>query len=140
MKNIDFSVIKELNNLLKTQGLKSIRIKMGDDEIEVQAHPHATTDKPVLLKPTHTAAPTASQPSINSPMIGTAYLAPNPDAKPFIEVGQHVEPGQVVCIIEAMKMFTKIKADHAGTVSKIFIENQQPVEFGQPLFEITPHV
>jgi acetyl-CoA carboxylase biotin carboxyl carrier protein len=73
-------------------------------------------------------------------MIGTVYLAPNPDAKPFVEIGQSVEPGQVVCIIEAMKMFTKIKADRAGTISKICIQNQQPVDFGQTLFEIAPHV
>jgi acetyl-CoA carboxylase biotin carboxyl carrier protein len=139
MKKIDFSVIEELNEVLNKHQLKRIRIKNGDTEIELESHSHAA---PAVAAPqiSSTPAQSSNQPSIDSPMIGTVYLAPNPDAKPFVEIGQSVEPGQVVCIIEAMKMFTKIKADRAGTISKICIQNQQPVDFGQTLFEIAPHV
>ena len=142
MKTIDLSVIEKLNEFLNQHQLKKIRVKNGDTEIELETHsptgPISTTAESFSTSAPFEKQP--SQPSIDSPMIGTVYLAPNPDAKSFVEVGQKVESGQVVCIIEAMKMFTKIKADQPGVISKICVQNQEPVDFGQPLFEISSHV
>ncbi len=73
---------------------------------------------------------------ITSPFVGTFYRAPAPDAAPFAEVGQRVEKGQTLCIVEAMKLMNEIEADVSGTVKSIFVENAQPVEFGQKLFSI----
>jgi len=76
---------------------------------------------------------------IRSPIVGTFYRAPNPTASPFVEIGDHVEPGTVLCIIEAMKLMNEITSDVAGEVVKIYVENGQPVEYGQPLFAIKPN-
>jgi len=75
---------------------------------------------------------------IKSPMVGTFYRAPSPDAPPFVEVGQHVSKGQVLCIIEAMKLMNQIESEISGTIEKILIDNAKPVEFGQPLFLVKP--
>jgi acetyl-CoA carboxylase biotin carboxyl carrier protein len=75
---------------------------------------------------------------IKSPMVGTFYRSPAPDAKPYVEVGQNVKPGQVLCIIEAMKLMNEIEAEHAGRVVEVLVENAKPVQFGQPLFLIEP--
>ncbi|MBM93611.1 MAG: acetyl-CoA carboxylase, biotin carboxyl carrier protein [Legionellales bacterium] len=94
----------------------------------VLSHPTAPVSTP-STDDTQTESGTA----IKSPMVGTAYLTPSPDAEPFIKVGQSVSAGQTICLIEAMKMFNKIKAETSGTVKKILIESGQPVEFDQPL-------
>ena len=73
---------------------------------------------------------------MKSPMVGTFYRTPSPDAKPFVEVGQSVKEGQIICIIEAMKLMNEIECDKSGVVSAILVENGQPVEYGQPLFII----
>lgn len=75
---------------------------------------------------------------ITSPMVGTFYRAPAPDAEPFVEVGQRVSAGQTVCIVEAMKLMNEIGCDFNGIIRKIYIENAQPVEYGQPLFAVEP--
>ena len=75
---------------------------------------------------------------IKSPMVGTFYRAPSPEAPPYIEVGQRVNKGDIVCIIEAMKLMNEIKSEFSGVVREILIENGEPVEFGQPLFRIEP--
>ena len=71
-------------------------------------------------------------------MVGTFYRAPAPDAAPFIDVGDHLEKGQVICIIEAMKLMNEVKSEVSGKVVKVLVENGEPVEFGQPLFLIEP--
>ncbi|GBC83131.1 Biotin carboxyl carrier protein of acetyl-CoA carboxylase [bacterium HR10] len=76
---------------------------------------------------------------VTAPLVGTFYRAPSPTASPFVEIGDHVEPGTVLCIIEAMKLMNEITADVAGEVVKIYVENGQPVEYGQPLFAIKPN-
>ncbi|HND98847.1 MAG TPA: acetyl-CoA carboxylase biotin carboxyl carrier protein, partial [Plasticicumulans sp.] len=87
--------------------------------------------------PAAAAAPAApAGHALKSPMVGTFYRAPAPGAKPFVEVGQHVSVGDVVCVIEAMKMFNQIEADRAGTISAVLVESGQPVEFDQPLIVI----
>jgi len=76
---------------------------------------------------------------VKSPIVGTFYAAPNPNAEPFVSIGGRVETGQVLCIIEAMKLMNEIESEVAGEVVKIFVENGQPVEYGEPLFGIHPH-
>lgn len=82
------------------------------------------------------AADSASYHTINSPIVGTFYRSPNPESDPFVEVGSEVQPGTVLCIVEAMKLMNEIESDVRGKVARILVENGQPVEFGQPLFQI----
>ena len=84
------------------------------------------------------AAPKPTGLEVKSPMVGTFYRAPAPEAPPFVEVGQEVEPGQVLCIIEAMKLMNEIKAEIKGRILQILVENGQPVQFGQALFLVEP--
>ncbi len=92
---------------------------------------------------TGAAPPPAAAPShlveIKSPMVGTFYSAPEPGAEPYAKVGSRVAAGQVVCIIEAMKIMNEIESEVAGVVREVLVENAQPVEFGQPLFRVDPH-
>lgn len=85
----------------------------------------------------HATAAPDERPAIRSPMVGTFYRSTNPDADPFVEVGDHFEEGKVLCIIEAMKVMNEIKAERSGTIAEILVQNGQPVEFGQPLFRTT---
>jgi len=84
------------------------------------------------------AIPTSTETEIKSPMIGTFYRAPSPEAANYIEVGMEVNPDTVVCIIEAMKVMNEIKAEAKGVITQVLVENAKPVEFGQPLFKIRP--
>jgi acetyl-CoA carboxylase biotin carboxyl carrier protein len=94
---------------------------------------------PTAAAPTPAPAPAAeSLPSINSPMVGTFYASPAPDAPPYVSVGKVVTPESVVCIIEAMKVMNEIKAEMSGTITEILVESGKPVEFGKPLFRIRP--
>lgn len=88
--------------------------------------------------PSKTAEPPKNTIFIRSPMVGTFYRAPSPDKPPYVEVGDIVQPGQVVCIIEAMKLFNEIQAETAGKIVRILVENAHPVEYDQPLFELEP--
>lgn len=85
-----------------------------------------------------TEKPAAKNAEIKAPMVGTFYHAPSPEAAPFIEVNQIIEPGQVICIIEAMKLMNEIKSEIKGKILEILVENAEPVEFGQPMFLIEP--
>ncbi len=102
-------------------------------------HPssHVSSDKPER-KEEGTAEDNGKLVTIKSPMIGTFYLSPNPDAQPFVQVGDRVNIGQTVCIVEAMKLFNEIESEHAGTVVKILVDDASPVEYDQPLFLIDP--
>ncbi len=95
---------------------------------------------PAPESPAAPAEPSAAEELhlIKSPIVGTFYESPAPDAEPFVRVGDHVEPGQVLCIIEAMKLMNEIESDVAGEIIRIHVENGQPVEYGQPLFSIRP--
>lgn len=97
------------------------------------ALPTATATEPVEAKP---STQEIKGHSVRSPMVGTVYLAPTPGAKPFVEVGQRVEAGHVICLIEAMKMYNQIEADKSGVISARLVDNEQPVEYDQPLFII----
>lgn len=120
-----------------------LRLRYGAEVVTVAA-PHAVAaHAPVAhaapaQAPAHAPAAAAEQPSrvvtVEAPMVGTLYRSSAPGAKPFVEVGDRVQKGQVLCIIEAMKLMNDIQSDAMGTVAKIFVENGQPVEYGQPLF------
>ncbi len=88
--------------------------------------------------PSQTPPPAENLHTVHSPIVGTLYRAPAPDADPFVTVGQHVQVGDTLCIVEAMKLMNEIESDVAGTITKILVENSQPVEYNQPIFLIKP--
>lgn len=102
----------------------------------LHAESGAISSKPEVASPAQPDEPLNSHHILQSPMVGTFYHSPSPDAKPFVTVGDSVKQGQTVCIIEAMKILNEIEADQSGTIVKILVQNGQGVEFGQPLFEI----
>ena len=97
---------------------------------------YAAAPAPVAAAPLEAKAAAAHPGTVNSPMVGTAYRRPSPEAKPFIEIGAQVKEGETLCIIEAMKILNEIEADKSGTVTRVMAENGQAVEYGQPLFVI----
>ncbi len=107
----------------------------------VMAHPAAAPGSQPTVPPTvEQSPPTPAEnlPSIKSPMVGTLYLASDPQTPAFVSVGSRVTSATVVCIIEAMKVFNEIKAEVAGTVTEVLVKNEDPVEFGQPMFVVRP--
>jgi acetyl-CoA carboxylase biotin carboxyl carrier protein len=156
---MDIRKVKKLIELLEESDIDELEIKEGEESVRISRHssnpqpfyapPYMTAPAPApapALAPAAAAAPAetetrASTESINghvvkSPMVGTFYRSPSPGSPAFVEVGQNVKVGDVVCIIEAMKMMNQIEADKAGTVEAILIEDGQPVEFDQPLVTI----
>lgn len=150
---MDIRKIKRLIQLLEESGINEIEIKEGEESLRISRGssiaPVAPPAQYTVAAPAPAAAPAAPAPSsepaapaipeghvVKSPMVGTFYRAPSPGAKPFTEVGTRVKAGDVLCIIEAMKMLNQIEADKDGVVISILVENGQPVEFDQPLFVI----
>jgi acetyl-CoA carboxylase biotin carboxyl carrier protein len=142
--------IREILELLKGSDVSEFELGRGDTVLKLRRGP---ANAPVVLPPSAPAAParaasvppaTASVPpmptykEILSPIVGTFYRSPAPDAAPFVEVGTRVVKGQVLCIVEAMKIMNQIESDTTGTISAIIVENAQPVAYGQALFHITP--
>ncbi|MDG2251478.1 MAG: acetyl-CoA carboxylase biotin carboxyl carrier protein [Gammaproteobacteria bacterium] len=142
---MDIRKVKKLIELLEASDVAEIEIKEGEEAVRISRSPTvvATTAAAPLSAPA-AAAPVASvaePPStqgvpIQSPMVGSFYRAPSPSSPPFVEVGTHVKVGDVVCIVEAMKMMNQIEADHSGVVEAILVEDGEPVEFDQPLMTI----
>ena len=147
--------IKEIINLMNENDLAEIEVEREGLKLKVKkAYPEVGVPvmRPPLeyrleTPPSATAAPVASSPGeilaknqkdIVSPMVGTFYRSPSPESPPFVEIGQVVEMGQVVCIVEAMKLMNEIKSEVRGKVVQVLVENAQPVEFGQPLFLVEP--
>jgi acetyl-CoA carboxylase biotin carboxyl carrier protein len=143
---IDAAAIRELAKLLDETGLTEIEVEQGDQRIRVRrqfggrnAHPGPVSAAPVTLAPPALTAsddPAKHPGVLTSPMVGVAYLGPEPGARPFAEVGSQVVPGQTLLIVEAMKTMNQIPAPRAGTVTRILIEDGQPVEYGEPLMII----
>lgn len=145
---MDLRKIKTLIELLEASDIAEIEVKEGDDAVRISRPmaANAATVVPVAAPAAApaaapSAAPPAAAPSstgvtITSPMVGTFFMAPSPEAPPFVEIGQHVNRGDTICIIEAMKMFNQIEAEKSGTIKAILVESGQPVEFGQDLFVI----
>lgn len=155
---MDLRSIRKLLEIVQAHDIAEIEIKEGDTNIRItkQVEPvimQAPAQQVVQAAPAAAPAPAAqSMPAadsapapapaeesghvVKSPMVGTFYAAPAPDADPFVKVGDHVSAGDTLCIIEAMKIMNPIEADVSGTIKKILVENAEPVEFGQPLFVI----
>lgn len=148
---MDLRKIKTLIDLVAESGISELEITEGEGKVRIvkedtrpPAMPAASTvtvpaaAAPVAPVPAAPAAepapaPTPTGHTVKSPMVGSFYRAANPEADPFVEVGQRVEQGATLCIIEAMKLLNEIEADKSGTVTAILVENGEPVEFGQPL-------
>ena len=149
---MDIRKVKKLIELLEASSVDEIEIKEGEESVRISRNtgaPIAMAASPVPAAPAMPApvapalAPApAPAPAVNtddavkSPMVGTFYRSPSPEAPSFVEVGQSVRAGDVLCIVEAMKMMNQIEADRAGTVTAIHAENGEPVEFDQPLITI----
>jgi len=146
---MDINKVKKLVDIIQGTDITEIEIESGETAIRISrqqttATPIITTQPTIQTAPQPTAPtqqPTPQEPTeqghiMKSPMVGTFYRAPSPGAPSFSEVGQTVKKGDIICIIEAMKMMNQIEADHAGVIKTIHIENGQPVEFDQPLFTI----
>ena len=148
----DTKRVKELVALMEENGLTEIELAEDKSRIVLRRGTHLTAPAaqaaPTLL-PTAPHAPTPPAPAakpaedeklatIKSPMVGTYYAAPSPDAAPYVSVGSAIDEKTVVCIIEAMKVFNPIPADVSGTIAKVLVTNGQVVEYGQPLFLVKP--
>ena len=152
---MDIRKIKKLVELLEHSSLTEMEIIEGEETVKLsrlaQAPQTAPTQTHVLQAavptspavnntPTETAVNTeASEPTgllVRSPMVGTFYASPSPDSEAFVKVGQSVNTGDTLCMVEAMKMFNQIESEHKGKIKRILVENGQPVEFDEPLFEI----
>lgn len=150
---MDIRKIKKLIELLEETGIAEIEIKEGEESLRLSrygSHTEAPQVKYVSAPQIAAAQPGSSAPApenkpiekapsghqLRSPMVGTMYTSPSPDAAPFVTLGQSVKVGDTVCIIEAMKMFNEIEADRAGTITAILISNGDPIEYDQPLFTI----
>ena len=157
---MDIKEIKAVIDLMRKNSLTEFEYEKDGTKIRIQrgpdGKPQVFSSSPNLLAtptlvPITTALPSAplapsptptpsaeSLPTINSPMVGTFYGSPAPDAPAYISVGTAVTPESVVCIIEAMKVMNEIKAEMSGTITEILVESGKPVEFGKPLFRIRP--
>jgi len=149
---MDIRKVKKLIELLEASDVAEIEIKEGEESVRIsRASKSAPSQLAFQQGPTPLRAPAAPiEPEstatavaaavkgnvIQSPMVGTFYRAPSPSSPPFVEVGTHVKVGDVVCIVEAMKMMNQIEADHAGVVEAILVEDGEPVEFDQALITI----
>jgi acetyl-CoA carboxylase biotin carboxyl carrier protein len=149
---MDLRKLKTLIELVESSGIAELEISEGEERVRItRSLPgHASSPAPAarpepvtLVTANGTAGAAALAPAsgteghvVKSPMVGTFYRSASPGAKPFVEVGDSVQVGDPLCIIEAMKLMNEIEADQAGTVKAILIENGQPVEYGQPLIVI----
>jgi acetyl-CoA carboxylase biotin carboxyl carrier protein len=157
---MDIRKIKKLIELLEESGIAEIEIKEGEEalrisrlsaggalaqavpQVNVAAAPAGASAAPVAAPAAIAAAegaapkPKPNEHVITAPMVGTFYASPSPGAKAFVEIGDEIKVGQVLCIIEAMKMMNQIEADRAGRITSIMARNGDPVEFGQPLFVV----
>lgn len=142
---MDIRKIKKLIDLLREAGIAEIEIREGDQSVRI-TRDHAPSmpvsrveqvlPQPAVASSNDTADALPRGHTVSSPMVGTLYIASSPGATPFVTIGQRVEVGDTLCIIEAMKILNQIEADRAGVIAAILVENGQPVEYGEPLFII----
>jgi acetyl-CoA carboxylase biotin carboxyl carrier protein len=154
---VDLKDIKAIIDLMKKNSITEFELERQDSKIRLKrgfnstAAPAVANEEPVSfpavqplvsapnLPPAGTAQAVATgEIEIKSPMIGTFYRAPSPEAASYVEIGSEVNPDTVVCIIEAMKVMNEIKAEAKGVITQVLVENAKPVEFGQPLFKVRP--
>lgn len=151
---MDIRKLKKLIELVEDSGIAELEITEGEESVRIARYP-APGSVPQQPAPPPAAAPQPAEAAggtddsgdageddapeghvVRSPMVGTFYRAPSPDAKPFVEVGDQIGPNDTLCIIEAMKMLNQIEAEVSGEISAVLAENGQPVEFDQPLFVV----
>jgi acetyl-CoA carboxylase biotin carboxyl carrier protein len=153
---VNLAEIERLLTFMQSHGLEELEYQRGDLHVRLKKASAVRVAAPAPGAEQFAAAPAAHQaaapppvaPSIpsqtehvhtiKSPIVGTFYASPSPEADPFVKVGAHVEPGQVLCIIEAMKLMNEIESDVAGEIVRMHVENGKPVEYGAPLFDIRP--
>jgi len=155
---VDIKDIKAIIDLMKKNSITEFELERQDSKIRLKrglngGAPVVQYDEPMLaagavpvlppvaVAPTLTAAPpvpATGEVEVKSPMIGTFYRAPSPEAASYVEIGTEISPESVVCIIEAMKVMNEIKAEVKGVITQVLVENAKPVEFGQPLFKVRP--
>jgi acetyl-CoA carboxylase biotin carboxyl carrier protein len=151
---MDIRKVKKLIELLEESGISELEISEGEESVRISRHPRAgiqvaaATQALPMHAPAAPAAPAMAATSageraprndehtVTSPMVGTYYSSASPGAKPFVEIGSEIKVGQILCIIEAMKMMNQIESDKEGRVTAMLAKNGEPVEFGQPLFII----
>ncbi|MDR2220202.1 MAG: acetyl-CoA carboxylase biotin carboxyl carrier protein [Methylobacillus sp.] len=155
---MDLRKLKKLIDLVEESGIAELELTEGEEKVRISRNPAGGNQSqfmpymqaPMMQMPAQPAAPAAAPVAdapaaaapaieghvVKSPMVGTFYRAPSPDAKAFVDVGSSVSAGDTLCIIEAMKLLNEIEADHSGTIKAILVENGQPVEYGEPLFII----
>lgn len=149
---MDLRKLKKLIDLVEESGISELELTEGEEKVRISRamapgaapvtqYVAAPVSAPVAA-PAAAAAPAVAAAEVlegtvvKSPMVGTFYRASSPDAKAFVDVGSTVNTGDTLCIIEAMKLLNEIESEYAGTIKKIFVENGQPVEYGEPLFLI----
>ena len=159
---LTFEQIKELIELVAERRLQGLEIERSGFRLKVDGQPQVQqvavqaaaapvemaapppqaaampTDSTAIAQPSGPAAPPAGSHIVTSPIVGTFYRAPSPDTDPFVEVGSRVKKGQVLCIIEAMKLMNEIESDADGIIAEVYPQNAQAVEYGEPLFAIRP--
>lgn len=152
---MDIRKVKKLIELLEESGIGEIEIKEGEESVRISrgvsgapapapSPAVAPPPAPTLVAPAASAAPAEPESKsaqaeghvVKSPMVGTFYRSPSPSSPAFVEVGKTVKAGDILCIVEAMKMMNQIEADAPGTIAAVLVENGEPVEFDQPLFSI----
>ena len=153
---MDLRKLKKLIDLVQESGIAELEVKEGEESVRItravgaqqtvflpqpgmqpmSMSPGMPAAAPALAAPVDTTPPVAAGHVVKSPMVGTFYRAPSPGSPTFVEVGKHVKVGDVICIVEAMKMMNQIEADKTGVVEAILVEDGQPVEFDQPLITI----
>ena len=147
---MDIRKVKKLIELLEESGISEIEISEGEESVRISRYPKpgtvTMTQAPaaVVAAPPHATPPPAAAAvapvvrgqQVTAPMVGTFYSGAAPGAKPFVDIGTEVKPGDTLCVIEAMKMMNQIESEFAGRVVSVLVENGNPVEFGQPLFVI----
>jgi acetyl-CoA carboxylase biotin carboxyl carrier protein len=150
---MDLRKLKKLIDLVQESGIAELEITEGEEKVRINrigvaGHPNAmsfpqpappASQAPVSSPPVMPLAAEPAEPEghvVKSPMVGTFYRSSAPGSKPFVEIGQSINAGETLCIIEAMKLLNEIEADQTGVVKKVMVENGQPVEYGQPLFII----
>jgi acetyl-CoA carboxylase biotin carboxyl carrier protein len=149
---MDLRKLKKLIDLVEESGIAELEITEGEEKVRITHHTagqnivYASSpmqQQPMMMAPSAPAVAVAPAPppepeghAVKSPMVGTFYRSASPGTKVFVEVGQSVNPGDTLCIIEAMKLLNEIEADHGGVIKAVLVENGQPVEYGEPLFII----
>src|SRR5258708_8195683 len=150
---MDIRKVKKLIELLEESGISELEISEGEESVRISRHPRAGMQVAQAAPIRQAAAAAAAAPAtaataageraprndehtVASPMVGTYYSSASPGAKPFVEIGSEIKVGQILCIIEAMKMMNQIESDKEGRVTAMLAKNGEPVEFGQPLFII----